>query len=154
MCDIPSINEVIGLDISETALKRANQLREEAMQTNPNYKKARFINDDFFKCSGDQFDLIFDYTFLCALKPEMREKWADKYSELLKAETGELVTLIFPLKFDRPPPPHEIDFNLVDKLLSPRGFQAIESRACDMSHKPRQGNEWLARWMLKGIAKL
>ncbi|KAI5927054.1 S-adenosyl-L-methionine-dependent methyltransferase [Camillea tinctor] len=42
-----------------------------------------------------KFDLIFDYTFFCALPPSMRPAWARRISDLLASE-GRLVCLEFP----------------------------------------------------------
>ena len=54
---------------------------------------------DFFEFSPTEgrFDVVFDYTFLCAMPPSLREKWAQKMSKLVKTNTGRLVTLIFPI---------------------------------------------------------
>ncbi|KAK2591341.1 hypothetical protein QQS21_010966 [Conoideocrella luteorostrata] len=45
------------------------------------------------------FDLIYDYTFLCALLPEMRKDWARRMRELV-APSGVLVCLEFPMYKD------------------------------------------------------
>lgn len=42
------------------------------------------------------FDLGFDYTFLCALHPDMRRDWAPAWGRLLRPG-GLLLTLIFPV---------------------------------------------------------
>ncbi|TQB73575.1 hypothetical protein MPDQ_005679 [Monascus purpureus] len=62
------------------------------------------IQGDFFKSdwefkekqNGVKFDLIYDYTFLCALHPKMRQQWAFRMADLL-TPTGLLVCLEFPL---------------------------------------------------------
>lgn len=60
------------------------------------------ILGDFFNTEshdGEKFDLIYDYTFLCALLPSMRVDCARRVSELL-APGGILVCLEFPLYKD------------------------------------------------------
>lgn len=42
------------------------------------------------------FDLGYDYTFLCALHPDMRKDWATAWAQLLRPG-GYLLTLIFPV---------------------------------------------------------
>ncbi|KAF3042088.1 hypothetical protein E8E12_001046 [Didymella heteroderae] len=42
------------------------------------------------------FDIIYDYTFLCALLPSMRQDWAQRVSHLL-SPTGMLICLEFPM---------------------------------------------------------
>ncbi|CAH0053877.1 unnamed protein product [Clonostachys solani] len=45
------------------------------------------------------FDLIYDYTFLCALHPSLRQAWARRMHELLSPD-GVLICLEFPLYKD------------------------------------------------------
>jgi len=42
------------------------------------------------------FDLIYDYTFGCALPPSARAQWASRHASLLRKESGRLVCLEFP----------------------------------------------------------
>ncbi|KAF3902889.1 hypothetical protein AA313_de0208643 [Arthrobotrys entomopaga] len=80
---------------------------------------AKFVLGDFFKkdweinCGledGQKFDLIYDYTFLCALLAEMRADWARRMKDLLSPE-GILVCLEFPRWKDHqsPGPPWGLD---------------------------------------------
>lgn len=66
---------------------------------------------DFFKHTPAEapFDFIYDLTFLCALKPEMRKDWARRMSELAKKGTGQLLALEYPLV--SPPGRAADDFN-------------------------------------------
>ncbi|KAF4550317.1 Thiopurine S-methyltransferase-like protein [Elsinoe fawcettii] len=43
----------------------------------------------------EQFDIVYDYTFFCALPPQLRSRWAARMAELL-APDGRLVCLEFP----------------------------------------------------------
>ncbi|ROW13375.1 hypothetical protein VPNG_05443 [Cytospora leucostoma] len=45
---------------------------------------------------GIKFDLIFDYTFFCAIPPTARAKWAAKMHQHLARPNGRLVCLEFP----------------------------------------------------------
>ncbi|KAL4958543.1 thiol methyltransferase [Aspergillus filifer] len=85
--------------------------------------KARFLQGDFFEedwleathvgmVSGngrgdagiaEKFDLIYDYTFLCALHPNRRQGWAERMAELLRPG-GLLVCLEFPMYKDSEAP--------------------------------------------------
>ncbi|KAK4120719.1 thiopurine S-methyltransferase family protein [Parathielavia appendiculata] len=125
--------DVYGLEVSPTAVEtaRAYAATQFAAPSPYNFLNAstedqylgsergqvRFIVDDFFargwevECrSNDEeftgFDLIYDYTFLCALFPEMRQDWAQRMSELI-SPSGVLVCLEFPsykdLKLPGPP---------------------------------------------------
>ncbi|KHJ34718.1 putative thiol methyltransferase [Erysiphe necator] len=102
--------DTFGLELSETALTEAKNL-EKNIQCNEIYNigsKAtekgdiNWIVGDFFDSKsleniGDnkQFDLIYDYTFLCALPPDMRSKWSKRMTELLSPD-GRLVCIEFP----------------------------------------------------------
>ncbi|OCK74852.1 hypothetical protein K432DRAFT_468068 [Lepidopterella palustris CBS 459.81] len=63
-----------------------------------------FIQGDVFKQDWEanllgedvKFDLIYDYTFLCAMHPNMRRLWEKRMAELLKPG-GLLICLEFPL---------------------------------------------------------
>ncbi|KAL3488602.1 S-adenosyl-L-methionine-dependent methyltransferase [Aspergillus germanicus] len=71
----------------------------------------RFLQGDFFDSSwsdalGFRFDVVYDYTFLCALHSSMRGRWAERMEGLLKPG-GLLVCLEFPMYKDTglPGPP-------------------------------------------------
>jgi len=71
----------------------------------------QFVEGDFFKNDwlhslssssssteddSGSFDLIYDYTFGCALPPSARAQWASRHASLLRKESGRLVCLEFP----------------------------------------------------------
>ncbi|UNI15892.1 hypothetical protein JDV02_002378 [Purpureocillium takamizusanense] len=110
--------EVYGLEISETGAQVARDYiaAELAEPSERNYGdptqwpkvevgSVKIITGDFFgrdwedERDGSAFDLIYDYTFLCALLPEMRKDWARRMIQLL-SPTGILVCLEFPLYKD------------------------------------------------------
>ncbi|KAL0930609.1 thiopurine s-methyltransferase family protein [Colletotrichum truncatum] len=117
--------DVYGIEVSETGCKTARDYVNAELQ-NPRPSNfavpesqnssilgsARIIQGDFFShdweeaCSGGGFDLIYDYTFLCALPPDFRVDWARRMGQLL-SEKGVLVCLEFPLQkaLDAPGPP-------------------------------------------------
>ena len=134
-----------GLDVAETAAARFVKLRSSAEIGTAD---ARLVVADFFDWQTDQrFDLIWDYTFLCALPSERRADWARRVDELL-ADEGRLVTLIFPLQpiHDDPHrPPYVLSFELVRALLAPH-FVAEDSWPVARSHCSRRGNEYYACW--------
>ncbi|KAK3491447.1 S-adenosyl-L-methionine-dependent methyltransferase [Neurospora crassa] len=59
-----------------------------------------WVNDSGYGKVKTGFDLIFDYTFLCALPPEARPQWAKRLSDLLNPDGGRLVCLEWPLDKD------------------------------------------------------
>lgn len=130
--------DTYGLDASQTAIDTAKKFaasngNDEAYEAHDSaidrgestFILADFFKDDFFsQTNGGKFDLIFDYTFLCALPPEIRHDWAKRMSELL-APDGKLVCLEWPLGKDPKEggPPHGLTSNLYESLFSRPGEQ-------------------------------
>lgn len=119
--------------------------------------RASFYAADLFSPSNEiidildrKFDLVYDYTFLCALDPMLRQTWASTMQRLVKPD-GELVTLIFPLGTYEGGPPYAMSVDLVRGLLESVGFEAVylEPVAPTLSHSDRSGKEVLGRWRLK-----
>lgn len=83
-------------------------------------------NDTVPPTTEEKFDLIFDYTFLCALPRELRPAWARRMSELL-APDGFLVCLEWPLQKSPKEggPPHGLSAELYEELLRKPG-QEVE----------------------------
>lgn len=144
---------VMGLDLADGARERFESLRA---QHGIPPTQASVRTGDFFELSpAEPFDLVWDYTFLCAIEPEMRRAWVEKMHEVLSAD-GELVTLIFPVRSidELPPedadgPPYPMHPELVQELVEPR-FERIELREVTNSNEGREGMEWLGRWRPRG----
>lgn len=126
-----------GLDVSETAVENAKKLASDKQRVDQQYPvrntehgrgQASFVLANFFtgdflpQTNGSHFDVIFDYTFLCALPPELRPQWAKRMSELLSPH-GRLICLEFPL--DKAPssggPPHGLSSSLYEQLFKAPG---------------------------------
>ncbi|TAQ83924.1 hypothetical protein B7494_g7752 [Chlorociboria aeruginascens] len=102
-----------GLEVSETAIKACEELEKETRQADEYQVKNRdvgkgavnFIHGDFYGTewqgqASDRFDVIYDYTFLCAMPPDKRPEWALRMSQLLSPE-GRLFCIEFPT-YNRP----------------------------------------------------
>ncbi|KAI7880701.1 S-adenosyl-L-methionine-dependent methyltransferase [Lichtheimia hyalospora FSU 10163] len=88
-----------GLDVSATCVDKLNK----EVPKGSNYD---FICEDFysFKFPEGGYDLIYDYTFLCAMSPSMRPQWAARMAEIIKPG-GVLIALMFPLEEKEGGPP-------------------------------------------------
>eukprot|EP00741_Cyanophora_paradoxa_P019668 tig00021137_g18986.t1 len=146
--------QALGVDISATAVSVANELADKEAGADAAStawrSRVRFVEASFFdlgESPRDKFDLVYDYTFLCALPPELRQKWAEKMASLV-APGGELVTLIFPIGTHTTGPPYAMSLDLVAGLLTPLGFEATLLRRVTESHPMREGKEYIARWRL------
>lgn len=131
---------VLGLDISETAVKEANEWLSSQNSVPPSQYEVR--RENFFDIT-EQFDFIYDYTFLCALEPSIRESWANQMARVAKPG-AEIFTLIFPISETRPlneGPPFTVSLDLLQSLLEPVGFEKItlEMLPPELCHKGRDG---------------
>ena len=141
----------LGLELAPTAIARFHALRQAA---GIDADQAEVVEANYFDFApAAPFDLIWDYTFLCAIDPERREGWARQARALL-APGGELITLIFPVPL--PPgqlgpgphegPPYPLDPHQVRALLLAAGFEERTLTPATHSHPRRAGREWLGRW--------
>ncbi|KAK4349349.1 hypothetical protein RND71_032104 [Anisodus tanguticus] len=133
---------VVGLDISENAIKQATKL----FSSSKSAEYFAFLEADFFAwCPTQLFDLIFDYTFFCAIEPEMRPQWASRIQDLLKPD-GELITLIFPISDHEGGPPYKVSVSDYEEVLHPVGIRAESIVENHLAIPPRRGREKLGRW--------
>ncbi|XP_024010710.1 probable thiocyanate methyltransferase 2 isoform X2 [Eutrema salsugineum] len=133
---------VVGLDISENALKKAT----ETYRSSPKAKYFTFVKEDFFTWRPNElFDLIFDYVVFCAIEPETRPAWAKSMYELLKPD-GELITLMYPITDHVGGPPYKVDVSTYKDVLVPVGFKAVSIEENPHAIATRKGKEKLARW--------
>ena len=122
---------VFVADLSATPLEN---LKERV----PNFPESHLIQGDFFEIN-QQYDLIIEQTFFCALNPQLRKNYVAKMHDLLKP-SGKLVGLLFniPLYQDHPP----FGGNQQEyRLLFQDSFDFKYFDECYNSIKPRQGSE-------------
>nr|GAT54787.1 S-adenosyl-L-methionine-dependent methyltransferase [Mycena chlorophos] len=84
--------ETTGLDISPTALEIARQRVPEGVNV-------QFEQHDFFSLKvfeEEKFDLVYDYTFFCAIPRNLHAGWGSQMRQLVKPG-GYLITLVFPI---------------------------------------------------------
>lgn len=132
--------KVLGVDIAPLAVERAQ--KNIANVENTEIRVASFFDLDL----DGQVDLVYDYTFFCAIDLDMRPAWADKMASLLKSG-GMLITLIFPLNMEnQSPPPNPVTLNAYKDLLIPRGFELVKFDDTIPSFESRKGHEALGIW--------
>lgn len=103
-----------------------------------------FFGDEW-RADAEPFDLVWDYTFLCALDPSQRPAWAKRMAELIRPE-GVLATLLFPV-MEAPPeyegPPWPLDPDAIVATLDGK-FRLVSLESVSQSLEGREGKEWLA----------
>ncbi|KAF8455197.1 S-adenosyl-L-methionine-dependent methyltransferase [Terfezia claveryi] len=155
-----------GVDISEKAVERARECYNEnglADEGEDGKEKVKFILGDYFKDDwvkrevvGEEgqaegaVDLVYDYTFLCALHPTLRPQWAKRIANLLAKGTGLLICLEFPLHkpLEIPGPPWGLRSHIYDKLLG-GDFELVERYKPERTHKTGEGTDMLSVWRRK-----
>jgi hypothetical protein len=136
----------VGLDIAPSAVVRFEAHRA---SRNVDATRAKILLEDFFAHSpAERYAFVWDYTFLCAIDPSLRTRWAAKIDELV-APGGQIATLIYPAvsaeeKPDGMGPPFRLNVDDVRALLEPRWEAFVVTPV--VGHESRRGKEWLARW--------
>ena len=104
----------------------------------PDIPSDHLIHGNFFEIK-DQYDLVLEQTFFCALNPSLREDYILQMSKIIKP-TGKLVGLLFGKVFDREGPPFG---GVIDdyKTLFSEKFAIRTMAPCTNSIESRMGSE-------------
>ncbi|PKP13586.1 MAG: SAM-dependent methyltransferase [Bacteroidetes bacterium HGW-Bacteroidetes-3] len=122
---------IFVIDIAEQPLKN--------LKTRfPNFPDNHLIYGDFFN-HEEQYDLIVEQTFFCALDPVLRIKYVKKMAELLK-ENGKLAGLLFDFELTEEGPPFGGSIKEYLQLFSPY-FTIKKLERCYNSIQPRAERE-------------
>ena len=100
-------------------------------------KGLKVVCGDFFE-HQQQYDLIVEQTFFCALHPSLRKRYVEKMGEILLTN-GQLMGLLFNRRFDGGPP-FGGSVEEYQKLFQNVGFQ-VAFDLQPQSILPRQGSE-------------
>ncbi|OKL63911.1 hypothetical protein UA08_00611 [Talaromyces atroroseus] len=149
--------DTYGLDYShvaiETAKKEAAKNADQYAMRDPGVGRGKvvFVQGDFFKdewleklgLGQNSFDLIYDYTFFCALQPYLRPAWALRHRQLLTPPpVGNLICLEWPTTKDptlRGPPYAAPSHAYLEHLTHPgeeTRYQCDGKIEIDPSRKP------------------
>jgi len=90
-------NNITVVDISPVAVKSIESRLAQYLG-----KGLTVICNDFFKID-QQFDLVLEQTFFCALDPSLRKAYVDKMFDILKP-AGKLAGVMFNRDFEESPP--------------------------------------------------
>ncbi|KAK1921131.1 S-adenosyl-L-methionine-dependent methyltransferase [Papiliotrema laurentii] len=106
--------DALGVDISPTGVAEAQRWLG-TQPVSPGEGSRAVIVADYFawaKSVQGDWDVLLDYTFLCALPPSLRGQWAATFALLARpAPSTRLITLMYPLhptplpEADHPPYP-------------------------------------------------
>ncbi|MFK5889938.1 MAG: SAM-dependent methyltransferase [Flavobacteriaceae bacterium] len=107
----------------------------------PNFPEAHLIHGNFFD-HKEQYDLIIEQTFHCAIAPALRDDYVVKMAELLKAN-GKLIGLLFNFELTEQGPPFGGSIAEYQKRFS-KYFKIKVLERAHNSIKPRNGRELFA----------
>ncbi|KAI9849957.1 MAG: hypothetical protein M1837_000171 [Sclerophora amabilis] len=193
--------DAYGLDVSESAVRMCDEYTREHAKDYPargdeGVGEVRFVVGDFFKDDwvnevlgggggaatapkdGDGyargvFDLLYDYTFLSALPPNLRPAWSLRCLQLLSAEPlGHLICVEFPTykppstkgpPYGLPPkvylghlshPGKKLPYDNEDNLLesdihdgaTEGGLERIVHWQPERTHEIGKGTDWVSIW--------
>jgi SAM-dependent methyltransferase len=130
---------IIGLDISETAIRRAKE-------TYPDLAGSFWVGDLFALPAGHAgtFDAIVEHTCLCALPPAMREAYRAAVTLLLKP--GGILIGVWFINPEMDPgeegPPYGISLDELSGLFQD-SFEVIEDYTPQEAYEGREGRERL-----------
>ncbi len=136
--------EVIGIDISPTALEQAEA------QSNP--ANAYYQLCDLFDLPADlkgSCDWLVEHTCYCAIDPAMRPAYAGAITQLLRPSIGQLLGIFFIDPYDDEHqsgggPPHGTELaELESRFVAGLGFTEAQAYTPDVSYPGREGRERL-----------
>ncbi|KEP49215.1 thiopurine S-methyltransferase [Rhizoctonia solani 123E] len=142
---------VIGADLSATAVSEAQKYL--SSQPNAENIKVQYQVLDFFKSPSlveEPFDLVYDYTFFCAIPLGLREPWGRRMAEIVKPG-GYLITLMYPIDPGRARddgPPFPVDFEAYSAVLK-EFWDNLLNVIPATSRETNEGRERLGIWRRK-----
>ncbi|KAH7344897.1 S-adenosyl-L-methionine-dependent methyltransferase [Rhizoctonia solani] len=142
---------VVGADLSATAISEAQKYL--SSQPGAENIQVEYQVLDYFKSSlltEEPFDLVYDYTFFCAIPPELRVHWGRRMTEIIKPG-GYLIALMYPIDPGRARndgPPFPVDFEAYSAALNESWDNLLNVVPAE-SQPTHEGRERLGIWRRK-----
>ena len=107
--------DALAIDFSAAAVERARALLPA--------QRERIVLADFFEFdTGSGFDLVYERTFLCALKPDLWPRWSNRIADVVRP--GGLLAGFFYREDKRGGPPFALPEGRLEEMLGAR-FERI-----------------------------
>ncbi|WVW81177.1 hypothetical protein I302_103168 [Kwoniella bestiolae CBS 10118] len=138
--------DAVGLDLAPTGVEKARDWLSKQPATTGT---TEVICTDFFEYTPQgKFDLIYDYTFLCAIPPSLHSSWASQLYHLSNPN-ARLITLMYPLPpVNNDPPPWPLTVDQYHELLD-KHWKLVWDREVpkeEMRTTGAKGGESIAVW--------
>ena len=131
-------SQVIGLDISESALNSARNFKPTSTEN--------YLLGDLFDLPAEipgSFDMVFEHTCLSALPPALRTSYVDAFHRALKPD-GQVLAIFFLTPWDEgetpKPPPYGVTKEELDAMFSDQ-FDLIKEWTPTQHYPGREGRE-------------
>lgn len=137
--------EIIGLEISPTAIERAREF--------PVTGREHYELGDLFELPGEMrnaFDWIWEHTCFCAIDPELRDDYVRAVASALRPG-GQLLGVFYldPYDEEHPPgggPPHGSSVEeLKTRFIESGPFEIFEEFVPESAYEGREGRELILR---------
>lgn len=140
---------VLGLDISPTAVARAEDFPKEGMES---YAPGDFLDPAWQE--GRKFSAIWEHTCFCAIDPSQRGRYAEAVAACLPE--GALLAGVFYLNPNDPGeeedgPPFGVTVEELDGWFSP-SFELVDAWVPRVAYPGREGKEWVGLFRRRPIA--
>lgn len=112
----------------------------------PEYPEEQLLHMDFFALK-DQFDVMLEQTFFCALPREWRKKYVAQAHQILKPG-GMILGVMFAHEFEKDGPPNGGSPEEYRNLFEPT-FEVDKMESCYNSISERRGRELFIRLIKK-----
>jgi SAM-dependent methyltransferase len=122
---------VFVVDISQHAI-------DSFLSRCPDFPEYRCIHADFFELN-DQFDIVVEQTFFCAIHPDMRDRYVEKMKTIIKPG-GKFVGLLFDFPLESGPPFGGSKEEYLQRFS--KHFNNVSIERAENSIEPRQGREF------------
>lgn len=129
-----------------TILDYAPTVVEELQKKYKDRKEIKVICQDFFQHT-EQYDLVLEQTFFCALLPSQREDYVQQMRKIILPK-GRLVGVLFNKDFGNDHPPYGGSLDEYQKLFKPY-FQIQTMEKCYNSIPPRRDAEIFINLQIK-----
>ncbi len=129
-----------------TILDYAPTVVEELQKKYKDRKEIKVICQDFFQHT-EQYDLVLEQTFFCALLPSQREDYVQQMRKIILPK-GRLVGVLFNKDFGNDHPPYGGSLDEYQKIFKPY-FQIQTMEKCYNSIPPRRDAEIFINLQIK-----
>ena len=129
---------IFAIDLSLEAKKRF-------LSQNPTFPENQYLVGDFFELNQN-FDLLLEQTFFCAIEPQLRSQYVNKAHTILNTN-GKLFGVLFSIQFQGGPP---FGGDISEyKMLFHSKFSILKLEKSYQSISPRQDKELIIELMKK-----